>query len=103
MKTRPLFLKFAFLGTLSVSWADIDYLEANRPIDEPPIQDSTNIEFTFKDTPSSVTDVIPEIDHQFWPKSTSYLYLRDKQVGEAIKDFCKMQEASRSFQISFVC
>lgn len=79
------------MGTLPVTWASIDYLEANRPIDEP-IQDSANIEFTFKDAPSSLTDVIPELDHKFWPKSTSYLYLRDKQVGEAIKDFCKMQD-----------
>ena len=85
------FLKLAFLSALPVMWGGIDYLEANRPIDEP-AQNGTHIEFSFKDVPSGFTDTIKEINHQFWPKSTSYLYLRDKQIAEAIKDFCKMQD-----------
>ena len=91
MKRSLVFLKLVFLSTLPVAWAGIDYLEANRPIDEP-VEDSTNIEFSFKDIPPSLTDIIKEVDHKFWPKSTSYLYLRDKQIAEAIKDFCKMQD-----------
>lgn len=91
MKRPTSFLKFAFLGTFPVAWASIDYIEANRPIDEP-AQNGANIEFTFRDLPASLTDIIQEVDHKFWPKATSYLYLRDKQIAEAIKDFCKMQD-----------
>lgn len=34
----------------------------------------------------------PIIDHNFWPKSLTYLYLRDKPLPNAVKDFCKMQD-----------
>ncbi len=37
---------------------------------------------------------IPIIDHQFWPSTKSYLYLRDKTLGEVIQDFCKMQDVN---------
>lgn len=85
------FLYFALLSTLPKMWADVDYAETTRLIEEP-IQDSTNVEFTFKENSSLFTTPIKEIDHKFWPQSTSYLYLRDKQIGDAIKDFCKMQD-----------
>ncbi len=32
------------------------------------------------------------LDHQFWPTSPSYLYLRDKPLPNVIMDFCKMQD-----------
>ena len=92
MKRIELILLFGALSTLSMVGATIDYAEANRIIDEPNKEDSTNIEFTFKEAPSSFTDVIEPFDHKFWPRSTSYLYLRDKQIADAIKDFCKMQD-----------
>ena len=91
MKKIILGLSFTWLSTLPLAWASIDYSDATRIIDEPP-PDSTNIEFSFKDTDPSLEEPISEIDHKFWPKATSYLYLRDKQIAEAIQDFCKMQD-----------
>lgn len=96
MKRIELILLFGILSALSVIGATrIDSVEANRIIDEPnkEEEDSTNIQFTFKEAPSaSFTEVIKPLEHKFWPQSTSYLYLRDKQIADAIKDFCKMQD-----------
>lgn len=39
-----------------------------------------------------VVDNSPILEHQFWPTSPSYLYLRDKPLPNAIIDFCKMQD-----------
>ncbi len=39
-----------------------------------------------------VVDNTPILEHQFWPTSPSYLYLRDKPLPNAIIDFCKMQD-----------
>lgn len=39
-----------------------------------------------------VVDDVPILEHQFWPNSPSYLYLRDKPLPNVITDFCKMQD-----------
>lgn len=91
MKGSAFFLYFG-LSTLPVAWTSVDYLEANRPIDDP-VQDSTNVEFTFKDEPSfseAIQEKVPS--YGFLPNATTYLYLRDKPIAESIKDFCKMQD-----------
>ena len=92
MKRNAFILLFGILGTLPAVGTAIDYAEANRIIDDSNTKDSANIEFTFKEAPSSFNDIIKPLEHKFWPQSTSYLYLRDKQIADAIKDFCKMQD-----------
>jgi len=47
---------------------------------------------TKDDDDEVVVDNTPILEHQFWPTSPSYLYLRDKPLPNAIIDFCKMQD-----------
>lgn len=66
------------------------YSEQNYENDSP-IQEPTTISQADLDTESINK---PIIDHQFWPTTQSYLYLREKPITEVIQDFCKMQDVN---------
>ena len=82
-KPQPINDKISKLEPLIEQQAEQNYDNDN------PIQERTTIDTESIDKESIN---IPFIDHQFWPTTQSYLYLRDKPITEVIQDFCKMQD-----------
>ena len=77
--------------------AYVDIADVNQIIQEKPKDTGPNVQFTFKeDTHQKIIPPKAEnslvADYAFWPKTPSYLYLRDKSVADAVRDFCKMQD-----------
>ena len=81
--SHPINDKSSKLDSLIEQCAEENY-ENDKPIQEPTTSDKADL-----DTDSINT---PIIDHQFWPTTQSYLYLREKPITEVIQDFCKMQD-----------
>jgi|GEM_PF-3139378 len=81
--SHPINDKSSKLDSLIEQCAEENY-ENDKPIQEPTTSDKADL-----DTDSINT---PIIDHQFWPTTQSYLYLREKPITEFIQDFCKMQD-----------
>lgn len=78
--SQPINDKISVLDPIIEQRAEQNY-DNDNPIQEPMASSL--------DTESINT---PFIDHQFWPATKSYLYLRDKPITEVIQDFCKMQD-----------
>lgn len=70
------------------------YAGLEPSVDEPVSDgsDQPKIQFSAQLLPTDIVKDTEPIDHQFWPRSTVYLYLRDKLLGDTIADFCKMQQ-----------
>ena len=66
--------------------------------EEPPSQtpndnaDEPQIEFYTQDDPEAeeIKFDKPKL-HDFWPKNTAYLFVRNKPIADSVVDFCKMQ------------
>ena len=54
--------------------------------------DEPQIEFYTQDDPEAeeIKFDKPKL-HDFWPKNTAYLFVRNKPIADSVADFCKMQ------------
>ncbi len=98
MKISKTFLTFNLLVIFHTIFADlgpISIVNENTVNSEESPSDTPQIQFTLKDTsdePEPETETQHSVNHQFWPKTFSYLYLRNKLIADVIRDFCKMQD-----------
>ena len=67
---------------------------SQTPNDNPPNDnaDEPKIEFYTQDDPEAeeIKFDKPKL-HDFWPKNTAYLFVRNKPIADSVADFCKMQ------------
>ena len=98
MKISKTFFTFNLLVIFHLIFADLGPLSIvneNTVNSEESPSDTPQIQFTLKDTsdePEPETETQHSVNHQFWPKTFSYLYLRNKLIADVIRDFCKMQD-----------
>ena len=95
---KQIWTGFGFIITATIGVPAAASAEPTVMFTEDPSQtpnensDAPQIEFYTQDDPGTeeVKFNKPKL-HDFWPKNTAYLFVRNKPIADSVADFCKMQ------------